>query len=494
MKKSQKEPTLVEIQANAYDKPAAFKLGEIGYNGFRTVRGIPYSEVEPELQFPKSVRTFNKMSKNSVINASENLFDTIISKADITVIPVEDATEEEKRQARIIAESMNDMDHPWTDFIRDAYTHRRYGFSICEMVFRRRYKSNGSKHNDGVISWKKLPIRVQESVDRFTFWDTTGDLAGVKQNVSVLNDQYGFNGSSVGNPIVVIPYTKLLHFRAGRHRGDPYGKSPLRDAYVAWWYLTKLEELELTGVSKDLVGVPVLYIPPQYLSSDASISEKAIGDYYKNALRNLQNNEQGSMLLPQIYDPETRQPLFKIELMSVQGQKSYDIDKIKQYYKNSIVLSLSTDILTLGQTSVGSFALGSIKNSLAGATALAIANDILEEINRKLIRTTYELNGWDTSRMCKMDIDNISDVDLEALSKYWSRMSAGGLVEVDREILNLVREAGGADAKPIDAAIDYQTLAGNTSKIGEGYKTLGEGTAVDLSPTDAASQNQENVG
>jgi hypothetical protein len=480
-------------KSNVFDKPAPWRMGEIGFNGFKTVRGIPYNESEPDLQFPKSIKTFNKMSKNSIVNASENLFDAILTKAEITVNPVEDASEEEKKQAEIIKQSMQDMEHSWIEFVQNAFTCWRFGFSVCEMVFRRRYNSNGSKYNDGVITWKKLPVRAQESIDRFTYNADTQELEGVKQDRSILNDYYGSVATNT-TPTVVIPYSKILHFRTGRHRGDPYGKSPLRDAYIAWWYLTKLEELELTGVSKDLVGLPVLYIPPAYMSPEASPTEQAIYEYYKNVMRNLQNNEQGAMIFPQLFDMDTKQPLFKIDLLSVQGQKAYDIDKIKQYYKNSMVLSLSTDILTMGQSQVGSFALGSIKNSIAGATAFSLARSILDEVNRKLIRTTYELNGWDVSRMCSMDIDNISDVDLESLSKYWSRMSAGGLVEVDREILNIIRTSGGADAKPLDAPVDYETLSGQKSKIGEGYKTLGEGTAKDISPEDASSQNLENTG
>jgi hypothetical protein len=67
-----------------------------------------------------------------------------------------------------------------------------------------------------------------------------------------------------------------LHFKFGKHRGDPFGKSPLRDAYTAWRYLSVIEEIEANGVAKDLTGLPILYLPPQYLSEDASPAQKAI--------------------------------------------------------------------------------------------------------------------------------------------------------------------------------------------------------------------------
>ena len=56
---------------------------------------------------------------------------------------------------------------------------------------------------------------------------------------------------------IVMTRAKFMLFRAGRHRGDPYGKSPLRDAYLAWRFLTALEDLEAVGVAKDLNGLPV---------------------------------------------------------------------------------------------------------------------------------------------------------------------------------------------------------------------------------------------
>jgi hypothetical protein len=59
------------------------------------------------------------------------------------------------------------------------------------------------------------------------------------------------------NNTVLLPRSKILLFRAGRHKGDPFGKSMLRDAYLAWRFLSVIEEIEANGVAKDLAGLPV---------------------------------------------------------------------------------------------------------------------------------------------------------------------------------------------------------------------------------------------
>ena len=88
---------------------------------------------------------------------------------------------------------------------------------------------------------------VKESADK--------QLELQKQNLSSINDIY--NRFSKRSNLINIPRSKFLLFRTGKHRGDPFGKSPLRDAYLAWRFLTALEELEATGVAKDLNGLPV---------------------------------------------------------------------------------------------------------------------------------------------------------------------------------------------------------------------------------------------
>ena len=464
----------IEKAVSPLDQPERFRLGELGSLGIRHFGGVTQDELKAELNWPRSINTFRDMSYHSAVNAPLTLFENIISKATWTYKPPADATEEEKEQAKIINQMMQDMEQPWSEFIRDVLSSNVFGFSVHEKVFRKRYKANGSLYDDGIIGWKKLPIRVQESISKFIFSEDGNEIIGVQQNLSAINDIYN-RFSSRGN-LINIPRSKFLLFRTGKHRGDPFGKSPLRDAYLAWRFLTALEELEATGVAKDLNGLPVLMLPAQYLAADAPPEVQVIRQYYEGVMRNLQMNEQSAVILPQVIDPESKQPMFKLDLLSVDGKKNFDISKIKEYYKNLIFTSLFADVLTLGQSSTGSFALGSIKNSLSGAYAERLISNIAEVIQNDLIRQTYEINSWPTERMGKLDFDGLDNTDVESLSKYLQRVASVGLLEKDRAVLNAVRQGIGIDPLPEDLEPQLDLITPETSRASDGLATPFEGT------------------
>lgn len=270
-------PIQEELQkaANPLDTPERFRLGELGYQGLSIFNGVSNSEIKRELNWPYSIDTYKQMSYHSSINSALTMYENIIGKVDWKVQPPLDATEEEKEQAKRIHEMMHDMQHSFPEFVREVLTMNIYGFALAEKVYRRRYQSNGSKYNDGLVGWKKLPMRAQETVEKFIFSDDGNEILGVKQNLSAIYDQYNRYGSRKSKE-VTLPISKVMLFRAGRHRGDPFGKSMLRDAYLAWRYLTALEEIEAVGVTKDMNGIPVLTIPAQYMSADAPAEQRAI--------------------------------------------------------------------------------------------------------------------------------------------------------------------------------------------------------------------------
>jgi hypothetical protein len=480
-------------KATLDDTPERFKLSEAGYLGLNVFNGVSNDELKKELNFPHSIKTYKNMTYHSTINASLTLFDNLIGKVQWTFKAPKDATEEEKRQAEIINQMMHDMqDQTWQEFISEALSSNVFGFSVHEKVYRRRNNSNGSKYNDNLIGWKRLPIRNQETIEKFIFSENGNDVLGVKQNLSSISDLYS-RYSSRTNKEIILPRSKVLLFRAGKHKGDPFGKSMLRDAYLSWRFLTVIEEIEANGVAKDLAGLPVLKLPPQYLSTEASPEQKAIRAYYENVMRNLQMNQQSALILPQAHDPDTRQPMFELELLSLNGSKAMDTSKIKEYYKNSILTSLFADVLVMGQSGGGSFALGQIKNSLSASAAEAMLDKITSVINNDLIRQTYELNSWDTSRMGSMDYDNLQTEDLESFSKAVQRFASTSVIEIDRAVLNRVRESIGVDALPEDAEPNKELLPSMTSRSGDGFKTAGEGTSNSPSGADTSSSNLENA-
>jgi hypothetical protein len=484
-----------EIQKASFeDKPERFKLSEAGYLGLNVWNGITQDEIKKELNFPHSVKTYKQMSYHSTVNSALTLFDNLISKVKWTFKPPKDASQEEIRQAELINQMMHDMqDQTWKDFISEVLSSNIFGFSVHEKVYRRRTKGNGSKYDDAVIGWKRLPIRNQETIEKFIFSDDGNDIVGVKQNLNTISDLYSRYNSRLLKE-VVLPRSKFMLFRAGKHKGDPFGKSMLRDAYLAWRFLSVIEEIEANGVAKDLAGLPVLMLPPQYLATDASPEQKAVRAFYENVMRNLQLNQQSALILPNAYDPETRQPLFKLELLSLNGAKAMDTVKIKEYYKNLILTSLFADVLVLGQSGTGSFALGQVKNSLSANAAEAMLDRITSVINDDLIKQTYELNSWDTSRMGSMDYDYLQEDDLETFSRAFQRAASVGVIEVDREFLNRVRTVMGVNPKADDAEPMYEYMPNFTSRSGDGLSTVGEGTSTTVSGENAADNNLANTG
>lgn len=487
------EPSDV-TKASYNDTPERFKLGEAAYLGLNIFNGVTNDELKKELNFPYSIKTYKQMTYHSTINAALTLFDNLVSKADWVYKPPLDASEEELNQAKIINQMMLDLeDQTWSEFISDALSCNVYGFSVHEKVYRRRTTSNGSKYNDGIIGWRKLPIRNQESIEKFIFSADGNKIQGVKQNLSAISDAYNqYSGRAVKE--IVLPRSKVMLFRAGKHKGDPFGKSLLRDAYLAWRFLTVIEEIEANGVAKDLAGLPVLKLPAQYLAADASPQQQAIRAYYENVMRNMQLNQQSAMILPQTFDPETKQPMFSLELLSLNGGKAMDTTKIKEYYKNLILTSLFSDILTMGQSSTGSYSLAESKNTLSGNAAESMLRRLCDVINEELIRQTYELNGWDTSRMGRLDFDNTQTESLDVFSKSIQRILAVQGCEVDRAVLNKIRESIGVDKLPDDLPPQKELMGGFTSKSGSGMQEglpSGEGDA--LGTIGAGNLNAENA-
>ena len=321
-----------------------FNLSEVGYNGLHISNSQILEEAKRELQFPTSVITYKQMTYDSMVSAALNYFEQMMLKAKFTFKPHELADEEQKEYAKFMTECIGDMEHSWQDFIQEVSSMNTYGFCVNEIVLRKRLKSKGSKYNDGKVGIRKLPVRSQDSI--VWDYDDNQNLVGLKQLIARVGTSGRVLLTAKGQEIK-IPREKFLLFRLGKKKDSPVGEAPLRGCYYAWKYKAGVEEQEAIGLNRDLSGVPVAWIPPQMMSNDASPDMQSQYQMFQNIVRNVNNNQQAGMVLPLMYDENSKQPVFKFELLKNEGGKAYDTTSIKTYYSNAILTALSADVFIL---------------------------------------------------------------------------------------------------------------------------------------------------
>lgn len=471
-----------------------FTRGRISNNGLITLGGEIFEEYQWELRWPYAIETFKKMAHDETIAPALNLVEMAIARVPWTVAVPEGYEEELKEEKKFLQECMNDMTHTWGSFIRQAVTMNRYGFSAHEKVYRRRTKRTGSKYDDGKIGIKSLPIITQDSVASWQ-WDedgleVTGMLqwknkpAGLRQLVMLTAGQY-----------IAIPRSKYILFRNNPLKDDPTGTSPLASCWRAWKYKTALQENEAMSVATDLRGLKVLYLPPRYLDPNASDSDKAVFEYYKEIMRNIHKNEQSGMILPQVLD-ERGEQYFKFELLGITGQKSHDVSEIIKRYEKSIITSLMASQMILGQDGGGSF---SLAESLSGISEMAIEaklQEIQEQLNHDLVQQLFKINGFRTDVTPTFQFGTVSKADIDNISKYIQRSASVGLLPTTPKVVNWVMDTVGIPEK-FDPEMSQEELMkympNATSRSGDGMsKASGNGTSDSVAGSDNSISNTEN--
>jgi hypothetical protein len=372
-------------------KPTSTDFMEVGTSGLVQYGGKVQEDFLRQLQGRKGVANYREMADNdpvvgAILHAVEMLMRTVTWSVDAADTDDETAL----RYAEFVAECMQDMTQSWDDIISSILSFLTYGFSVHEIVYKRRNGEAGdaiSKYADGLVGWKKLPIRGQSTIYEWDI-DANGGINGLIQE-QVLGETWGRNN-------VHIPIEKMLLFRTSTKYNNPRGRSVLRNAFLPWYFKTKIQEIEAIGIERDLAGLPVAMVPPQLLSDNATAAERSALDAIKQLVRNIKRDEQEGIVFPLAYDPDTGNLAYDLKLLSTGGRRQFDTNAIIQRYDQRIAMSILADFILLGHQATGTQALSVSKIQLFVDSLSAWLGAIAEVFNQHGITRLMRINGFDT--------------------------------------------------------------------------------------------------
>jgi hypothetical protein len=398
---------------------------ELGVYGKNTYTGdIRADEFLQELKGKKAIQKYREMrDNNAIVGSIMYAVEQTLRDVKIDVVPADDS-EAAKEGAAFLKSVIEDMDHSLDDHISEALSYLTYGFSWFEVVYKRRAgdarsPKKNSKHEDGRIGVKKIAIRAPWTVETFQVDQSTGEVLGMYQE------------AVWGKPPKMIPVEKSLYYRTTSLNNDPSGRSVLRNAYVSYTYLNKIQGYEAVAIERELHGVPVGRMPAEYLSADATADQAALRTQFERILRDLKNNEQGYALLPSdLYvdadGKPTNQRLMDVELITANGSRSIDIDPVVKRYQHDIARSLMAEFLMLGSGS-GSYALSKTKTDLFLRSLESYINTIVDVLNKQLVERLWQLNGFDWATMPKLVAGDVAPHDLREIASFLRNINGAGI-------------------------------------------------------------------
>lgn len=392
---------------------------DLGQTGLKRSAGIVDEEFLPALRGPKGVKVYNEMwQNNSTISALIFAIQMLLSQVKWTVT-IKNHTPEGEKAVQFLESCMDDMSQPWSSVIEEILSCVVYGWSYHEIVYKRRVgpweqdASKRSKYSDGLIGWRKLPIRAQETMFRWAF----DDHGGIKGMVQMAAPSY---------KSVFIPVEKALLFRVGAHKNSPEGRSLLRGAYRSWYWVKRMEELEAVSVERDMAGMPVAKIPSRIMTSPDPKDQKMF-KAFKELVRNIRRDTHQGVVLPSDTDEVTKQPLYTLELLSSTGSHTIDTSNIIGRLQKDMLMTVMADFLLMGATSTGSYAMHVDKTGIFKRALNSIANSIADVFNRHAIPRLFAINGWKPEELPQFKPEPVENPNLQELASAMTSMTSMGM-------------------------------------------------------------------
>lgn len=443
---------------------------DYGSYGLRQYGGWVREEFLPQLVGREAARVYREMMDNSAsVGAMIFAITQLMRKCEWRVEPSSDKAEA-KREAQFVDTLRLDMSHTWEDFIAEALSMLGYGFSIHELVYKKRLgrvppKAQGdppgnelpsSEYSDARIGWRRLPIRGQDTVIKW-FFDPNGQVKGATQQPWV-------------GTLIDIPIQKMLLFRPTAHKNNPEGRSVLRNAYRSYYFVKRLEEMEAILIER-MSGFPVVYLPSQLI--DTATAPGANGQpanpqavqalaAYKRLVTNVRIDEQMGAILPSDVYRNTDGTLSSVRMYEfkfetpTQGRGSIETDKIIGRHKLDMLMTLLCDFIAMGHEVRGTNNLAVTKVDMFFGAIEGWLNSLAAVVNRYALPRLWEMNALDRDLMPQMVPDLAQRVDLDGLGTFVANLATAGMpLFPDEELETFLRDAAGLpevtdpDATPI---------------------------------------------
>lgn len=396
---------------------------EVGRTGARRAGGYMDEEFLPQLRGRKAVQVYREMSDNdAIVGALLFALMRLLSEVTWRVEPASSKAEDRKN-AEFLEQVKDDMRHSWSDFIMEVMSMLPYGWSWHEICYKKRLgpwyvgekgqNLHRSKYADGKIGWAALPIRSQESLLHWNFFPN-GEVSAMTQMPA---PDYTMR---------TIPRTKSLHFRPQAPRGNPEGRSLLRNAYRSWFMKKRLEEYEAIGVERDLAGMPVATVPASILGALPNTKEDKMLQAYKKMVKSVRRDEQEGLVLPSETDDKGN-PKYDFKLLTSGGSRQFDTNAIIGRYSQHILMQCLADFILVGHEGTGSYNMHTDKTGLFKVACNSFMQSVADEINRQAVPILFSVNGEKPNELPKFVPNDVDAPDLTQLGAFMTSMAAAGV-------------------------------------------------------------------
>lgn len=422
--------TLGEVQQ------ATTPFMELGVTGLRRSAGYLDEEFLPQLKGRRATQIYREMADNDAIIAALLFAVTnLIRNVEWSVTPGGKNADHAKA-AQFLEQCMDDMSHSWDEFIVEALSCLVYGWSWHEIVYKRRMglwqkdSRHRSNFSDGLIGWRKLPIRAQETMQRWIF----DDKGSVKGMVQMAPPSYA---------TTLLPIERSLLFRYGASKNSPEGRSMLRTSYRAWFYKKRAEEAEAVGMERDLAGLPKVGVPAAYLKAPPGSPQAKQVEALKKMVRGIRRNEQEGMVFPLAYDEETKQPLFTFDLVGSGGGRQFQTDAIIQRWSQNMLMTVLADFIMVGHESTGTYNMHADKTGIFKTSLNATTKSLADVMNRHAIPRLFAINGWKPDQLPKIVPSDIDAPNLTELAGFLAQTAGLGFQWTDADMEKFLRSSAG---------------------------------------------------
>lgn len=418
----------------------ALNFKDVGSYGLRQFGGWVREEFLRALVGREGARTYREMGDNSpTVGAILFCIIQMMRRVEWRITPADD-TDAAQKEADFVQSIMDDMSHTWEDFVAEALSMLQYGYSVHEIVYKKREGRTGtdpSSQDDGRIGIKRLPIRGQDTILKW-FFDANGQVAGVTQQPWV-------------GPLVDLPAAKLLLFRPMQHKNNPEGRSILRSAYRPYYFCKRIEEQEAILFER-FSGFPVMSVPAALLSAAAAGDPAAVAavENYKKIITNVRIDEQMGLLKPSDHFTSgdgtiSAAEMYKFELVTpASARASVNPHQTIERYKLDILTSMLADFITTGHASRGTQSSAIQKVDIFFQAIEGWLKAIAAVLNKHLLPKLWELNNLDDKLMPKFAPDMAQRIDLDALGNFVLHLAQAGMMMFpDQDLENYIRDAAG---------------------------------------------------